>query len=302
MAASVLPLASAAYYSLAGPGPGAFVEPSHASARPSPRPTPAASVHRRTWVIDIALAAATAALIIGLLLLRGGVWQHQASGDLHAHLLPRYIYAGRAVMQEHRLPLWDPYDYFGVPFLGQIQASVLYPPVPLLFGLLRPWTALQTLYGFHIFVLALGMLRYFRRHDVGPLPALVGVLATVSATFRGYFLAGVDHPNYLAGLTYVPWALLFTERVIEGRAVRRAIGWLAATMGAVWLTGYPDYALDLVVLLALTVLASAGRRFLTAGLLVGIGVALGTALAAGALVPFADHLAATNRGMEGEAL
>jgi hypothetical protein len=187
-----------------------------------------------------------------------------------------------------------------VPFLAQIQASVLYPPVPLLFGFLRPWTALQAFYGLHIFVLALGMLRYLRRHGIGPLPALVGVLATVSATFRGFFLAGVDHPNYLAGLTFVPWALLCTERVIEGRGVRRAIGWLAATMGAVWLTGYPDYALDLVVLLALTVVVSAGRRFLTGGLLVGIGVALGTALAAGTLVPFAEHLSATTRGIEGQ--
>jgi Bacterial membrane protein YfhO len=275
----------------------AHVEIPQSLARPADsRFVVAASRPRLAVLADLALAIACAALVVGLLLLRGGVWQYQTSGDFHALHVSRYTYAARILVEEHRLPLWDPYDYFGAPFLAQPQAAVLYPPVALLYGFLSPWAAFQAFHGLHIFILALGMLLYLRRHGIGRVPALVGILSAVAVTFRGSFLIGVDHPCYLAAVAYVPWLLLFTEQVVEGPGVRRAIGWLAATMAMLWLTGYPDFGLDLFVLLMLTALLTAGRRFVSSGPLVGFALLLGTAVVAGVLVPAAEQLSWSVRG------
>ena len=48
--------------------------------------------------------------------------------DLPGYHLPLAYYVASS-FREGRLPLWDPYTYCGMPFYGNLQAQVFYPPM-----------------------------------------------------------------------------------------------------------------------------------------------------------------------------
>ena len=47
--------------------------------------------------------------------------------DLFAEFLPRHAYYG-AALRRAEIPLWDPHQIAGLPFLATLQGGVLYPP------------------------------------------------------------------------------------------------------------------------------------------------------------------------------
>src|SRR5213078_822336 len=47
--------------------------------------------------------------------------------DLYGYFVPKFWY-GNAELGAGRLPLWNPYEYGGLPFLGAAQPAALYPP------------------------------------------------------------------------------------------------------------------------------------------------------------------------------
>jgi hypothetical protein len=53
--------------------------------------------------------------------------------DIEGYHYPLLSYANKAVWSG-RIPLWDPWIYCGIPFAGNIQAGLFYPPNWLLFA------------------------------------------------------------------------------------------------------------------------------------------------------------------------
>src|SRR4029453_12035357 len=94
------------------------------------------SAMARHWLRDLLAAGACTALIAGTLLARGGILEHVGGADLHRAYVPRFVYPAQTP-RAPRLPLWNPFEFCGTPFLGSGQAA-LYPPVLLLFGILEP--------------------------------------------------------------------------------------------------------------------------------------------------------------------
>src|SRR4029077_16131889 len=107
---------------------------------------------------------------------------------------PKFVY-GSATLGRGVLPLWNPYEYAGVPFLGAAQPAVLYPPRALLFALLPPTAALHAFMVTHYVLLGAGAFVMLRALAVGAPGAAFGALLLA---FEPLMMAGHYHPTRIA--------------------------------------------------------------------------------------------------------
>ena len=82
---------------------------------------------RRPAAIALPLLVAAAAAVFGFDLLTGHALVGFTNFDLFAEFLPRHAYTG-AALRRGEIPLWDPHQIAGLPFLATLQGGVLYPP------------------------------------------------------------------------------------------------------------------------------------------------------------------------------
>jgi hypothetical protein len=123
------------------------------------------------------------------------------------------------------LPLWNPLNNCGTPFLAQWNTQVLYPPA--LFYLLFPLSwSLGVFCLLHLFWGGLGMFFLARRWTQNHLAA---AFAGIVFAFNGLMLSSLIWPATIAGLAWMPWVVWLTERA--GREGGRALI-LAAFAGA----------------------------------------------------------------------
>src|ERR1039458_7485106 len=105
------------------------------------------------------------------------------------------------------LPLWDPYNNCGVPFLAQWNTMPLYPPS--LIYLLLP---LQWSLGFfcllHLWFAGFGMFFLARRWTGNSFAA---AFAGVAFAFNGLTLNLLMWPSHIATLSWMPWVVLAVE-------------------------------------------------------------------------------------------
>jgi hypothetical protein len=213
------------------------------------------------------------------------------SGDFMNYYLPNAEYAG-ARLAEGELPLWNPRQAAGIPFLATLQVGALYPP-NLLHALLPAQTAFLVLAGLHLllsFVLAGALASALGAGALGS--AVAGLAYASSLQLVG---AIWSPPTYYAA-AWAPGVLLAVDRVIARASPRRAVA-LALAVAMPLLSGWP-YTLALAALGAALyggVCLMAGwlrtRRFpsrpvvaLTLGALAGLMLAAPQTLPTGELV------------------
>ncbi len=132
------------------------------------------------------------------------------------------------------VPLWNPLNECGLPFLAQWNTMVLYPAS--LFYLLLPLSwSLGMFCLLHQFLAGLGMycLAYRWTRD-----RLAASVAGVAFSFNGFALNCLMWPHYSAALGWLPWVIIWAER-----AWREGGGCLvaASVVGAFqMLTGAPE--------------------------------------------------------------
>ncbi len=240
------------------------------------------------------LADGAAVLVLGLLVLLafwpiGPAGRVIAGGDLFTYFYPYWTEAARA-LRAGRLPLWNPYLFMGVPLLANSQAGVLYPLNWPLWLLLPPHAALHWSALLHLWLAGSGAYLYARvALRLGRLGAWT---AGAALALGGYLGAQVEHINQVQALSWFPWALLLSERAVDGgdgRPRRGAFGGLAVVIGLMLLAGHPQSAFIGLVGLGIGALvpradAPLGRRL---GVLAGATV-LGALLAAAQLLPTAE--------------
>jgi hypothetical protein len=200
---------------------------------------------------------------------------------------------GYPLAQYHRdcfwhgsLPLWDPYNDCGIPFLAQWNTMVLYPFSLFYVALPLSWS-LGIFCLAHLFWAGFGMYFLIAKWTENRVAASV---AGVAFAFSGLGLNCVMWPNDIAALAWAPWVIWAAERaaVKGGRAL-----YIAVILGALqMLTGGPEVILLTWALLMLLVLggrkaSSIARCFLVAGLV--------AALCAVQLLPFLDLLRHSHR-------
>jgi len=170
--------------------------------------------------------------------------------DFHNYFLPRYVFGSQELLAG-RLPLWNRYEFAGMPFLATLQPAALYPPKIVAFALLEPDAAMRALVIAHFVLAAAGCLLFFRAQGLGGLGALAG---SAYLTFNGMLLISTHHPNRIGGLAWIPVLFWLADRT--AKSPRRA--WLAALALGValqLLVGYPEFTLQTALLLGVLAVA-----------------------------------------------
>jgi hypothetical protein len=159
--------------------------------------------------------------------------------DLYGYFFPKYVLASRLTAPGH-LPLWNPYEFAGVPLLGMSQPAALYPPRLLLFGLLPPDYALQAFVVAHYLLLGLACFTLAHALRIGTAGAW---LMTIVIAAQPMMLRAMIAPHWIAGFVWVPFALAAALRLADAPGRGPVLG-LALAMTGQLVAGYPEYALD----------------------------------------------------------
>ena len=220
-------------------------------------------------------------------------------GDDMTQNFPLRVLVGRDI-RAGRLPLFDPYIWSGSPLLAGWNAGAAYP-LTLLFAVL-PGVAAWT-FGLMITstVACVGMFSFLRALRLGSLASFLGAL---SFALAGAMSAQVVHFGLVAGMSWVPLALLAVLRLSDpqGRPLASRLGWIATlgvALGLVILAGEPRAIADggiIVAVYAIWQVARLRRRALPALLSVSGGAALGLGFGAIQWLPGLAAISTSQRG------
>lgn len=172
--------------------------------------------------------------------LSGDVFQPADGGDLVSFLFPTYRFAAD-VIQQGRLPLWNPALYAGAPFISDIQAGFLYPPNLLLFWL-NPqfeYVWMQWLSMGHLWWAGLGIYVLARTLGFSPPAAL---LAGTAFQFSDPLLIHLGNYNLIAVLSWLGWILAALHRTLHSPNGRSGLAWASLTALLFALSAYPGHA------------------------------------------------------------
>ena len=148
-----------------------------------------------------------------------------------------------------RLPLWNPYNASGEPWLANPQTAVFYPPSWMFIAL--PFRTAYVLFlAFHIALLGCGAYLLFQR-SASRGAAVVGAIALM---FCGPVLSMLDVGDNLASFAWLPWVILAAVRCGAASQSARA-GWKAGAvcLALCFLAGEPFIAAIAAVAFALLV-------------------------------------------------
>ncbi len=204
------------------------------------------------------------------------------------------------------VPLWNPYNNSGFPFIADTQAAVFYPPRLLtiaLAALSTGWSyhTLELEMTFHVLAYSLLMYSLLRRLTLGRTGSIPGALVTAIIAAYGGFMTGYA-PLQLAIMEAGIWLPLALIGLVEAtRNPRIRYSYLALTglaLGLSWLAGHPQTSWFITYLL---VAFYAYRCFVQRyhwrvwiiGTLIFGGITFG--LAAVQLLPGVEYLAFTAR-------
>ena len=84
-----------------------------------------------------------------------------SGSDFYAHYWSHAQFAQSSFQQGGELPRWNPYQFAGTPFLGDVETNMLYPP-NWLFLILAPEDAFEILIAVHLLLCLWGMYRLTR--------------------------------------------------------------------------------------------------------------------------------------------
>ena len=198
------------------------------------------------------------------------------ANDLKLFFLPRFLWASEFFKAHWRVPLWDPYTFSGMPFVGNMQSPVDHPPNWL--GLaLAPWRFFNLYFVLHALGAGLGAFALARRMRLSHAASLLCAVAYEASGFYVAHLYG-GHAGHMGNYPWLPLQMLAAWDMVRTRKARWAVA--LACFGAIqFISGHPQFFLYSITFVGVfTVVAwfSEGReKFLrTASLAVMAGVLL----------------------------
>jgi len=204
------------------------------------------------------------------------------------------------------IPLWNPYNNGGLPFLADTQAAVFYPSRLVTIGLSKlaggwSYNALQMEMCFHLLAYTLLMYAFIRRMTLDAPASIFGAFAAAVIAGYGGFMSGYP-PLQLALLEAAIWLPLALIGIIEATREKQTRWlWLILTgfaLGLSWMAGHPQTSWFITYLLV----AYFAYRIYMQGINWRVWI-IGTALfgsitvglAAVQLIPGAEYLTRTAR-------
>ncbi len=205
------------------------------------------------------------------------------------------------------IPLWNPYNNGGLPFIADTQAAVFYPPRLLIIAISKVtggWTynSLQMEMVAHILFYTLLMYTFIRRLTKahGQSSIFASFVAAVIAGYSG-FMSGYP-PVQLAVLEAGIWLPLALSGILEAtRNTKIKYLWLVLSgfaLGMSWMAGHPQTSWFVTYLLvAYLIFRSSIQKYAIHKLIIGVllmGVITG-GIAAVQLLPGFEYLSRTMR-------
>ncbi len=220
------------------------------------------------------IGAATAGFFWRVLF--GDAWMPAGGGDLAQFLFPTYSFAAEW-WRRGILPLWNPYLFAGMPFVGDIQSGIFYPLNLLTFFLSNPLTFrdMEFLSILHFFVAGFGMYLFLRfgrwrlevrnwklepcASNLQPptsnlcLSRAASVAGAIAFQFSDLFITHFGNLNLIAVASWMPLVLLCYQRAVMDRRAGLAV--LAGVFLALaFLAGHAQAFLFIVIALVLLAL------------------------------------------------
>jgi hypothetical protein len=256
-------------------------------------------------------ARARAASLALLAVLAAATWIHRIEIDPHAqrvqgfevdtyrYFWPTAVYLHGELARGH-LPLWNPHQLAGQPFLALHVPALLYPPTLALLSLLGPHAAFAVHSVLHLFLAGLFTWLFAGRLGIPP----PGRLAAAAAyMLSGPLAVGFYMPPYLSAPAWLP-ALLWALHGLASEARARWAVALGACLALAFLAGHAQafvYEVQIAAVYGLFAwlrVAPRGRRARVAALAAGAG-ALAAGLAAPQLLPALELARSAVRGLGG---
>lgn len=134
--------------------------------------------------------------------------------DAIAQFYPWRVFYAKCLRQGI-IPLWNPHQFCGTPFLANGQSAVLYPP-NLLFLIFDPITAFTIYAAVHLFFAA--AFTYLLLRALG-CSELAGITGGIAFAFCAFMVRWLELPTFVGAAVWLPAALLLVHRAVERRSV-----------------------------------------------------------------------------------
>lgn len=156
-------------------------------------------------------------------------------GDNYSLMVPGKLFTAQWLLQGV-LPLWNPYIFAGIPWIGDVNQSVLYPST-IFFLLFKTATALNVLVISHYLLTGLGMFflaRLFLKQSWQQF------FATGLWTLSTQIAGSTNNFSTIQSLSWLPWILWCGWYIEDKRAARLLFGFLVVLQ---FLGGYPQHVI-----------------------------------------------------------
>ena len=133
--------------------------------------------------------------------------------DAISQFYPWRVFYAHSMKSGH-IPLWNPHQFSGTPFLANGQSACLYPP-NLIFLVFDPITAFTIFAALHLFLAQLFM--YWLMRELGA-RKLGGIVAAIVFAFSAFMVLWLELPTFVSAAVWLPLALLLVNRAVERRS------------------------------------------------------------------------------------
>ena len=188
--------------------------------------------------------------------------------DSLAQYYPWRHFAGQELRAGH-IPLWNPFEFCGTPFVANAQSAVFYP-------LNLPFWIFDTAYAFGVAAFLHSLLALFATYFLcqrWQLSRAASVVAAVAFASCGFLMSWSLLPTLFATASWLPLCLLLFEKASEdGPKARGATWFLVFALSCALLAGHAQIFFYILLSLALRqmFLRKRGRGFVVlVGALVG---------------------------------
>ena len=205
--------------------------------------------------------------------------------DITLMFHPFAMYAGDEI-RAGRFPLWNPHAFGGVPFFANPQTALLFPLTALVYVL--PYALALTLMSvLKLSVAGLGMYAFLRSLALSRWAAFIGAL---TFAFNALLITWLQW-SYASAFALLPMLFAATELVRQRRGMR-PVAALALAVALALFAGYPQRVVFWLFVLGTWVVYRAVRMtdWFSFAARWAAATALGVALAAVQLLPFAEYL------------
>jgi hypothetical protein len=133
------------------------------------------------------------------------------------------------------IPLWNPFQFCGMPFVANSQSAVFYPP-NVIFDLLDPARAFAFSAALHLFLAGLFAYMFLRALGLGRFGSSFGGMVFA---FCGFLAAWIQLPTVMNTAVWLPLTLFFIARYFDTRSVGYVVG-MGLALGSALLAGHPQ--------------------------------------------------------------